>query len=97
MIRAAGAILPLSQLELEDRSLGTRHRAAIGLSEETDALVIVVSEDTSRITVAQGGKIELGVDLARLREILETARPGPQQGQVEVLEEEGTTFKPSIV
>ena len=97
MIRAAGAILPLSQLELEDRSLGTRHRAAIGLSEETDALVIVVSEETARISVAQGGKIELGVDLARLREILETARPGPQQGQVEVLEEEGTTFKPSIV
>lgn len=75
MIRAAGAILPLSQSELEDRTLGTRHRAAIGLSEETDALVIVVSEETARISVAQGGRIELGVDGTRLREILEAARP----------------------
>jgi diadenylate cyclase len=69
-IVTAGAILPLTQLPVRDRSLGTRHRAALGLSEETDAVVVVVSEETSRISVAQGGRIEVGVDEARLREIL---------------------------
>ncbi|TVP47330.1 MAG: TIGR00159 family protein [Gemmatimonadales bacterium] len=74
-IRAAGAILPLTQTPLADKSLGTRHRAAIGLSEETDAFVIVVSEETARISVARGGRIELGVDGDRLRSLLESARP----------------------
>jgi diadenylate cyclase len=69
-IVTAGAILPLTQLPVRDRSLGTRHRAALGLSEETDAVVVVVSEETSRISVARGGRIEVGVDEARLREIL---------------------------
>jgi diadenylate cyclase len=69
-IVTAGAILPLTQLPVRDKSLGTRHRAALGLSEETDAVVVVVSEETSRISVAQRGRIELGIDEARLREIL---------------------------
>ena len=74
-IQAAGAILPLSQNPLSDRSLGTRHRAAIGLSEETDAFVIVVSEETSRISVAYRGRIEAGVGAERLREMLEASLP----------------------
>jgi diadenylate cyclase len=69
-IATAGAILPLTQLPVRDKSLGTRHRAAMGLSEETDATVIVVSEETSRISVARGGRMEVGVDETRLREIL---------------------------
>lgn len=69
-IVTAGAILPLTQLPVQDRSLGTRHRAALGLSEETDAVAVVVSEETSRISVARGGRIEVGVDEVRLREIL---------------------------
>jgi len=69
-IATAGAILPLTQLPVRDKSLGTRHRAALGLSEETDATVIVVSEETSRISVARGGRMEVGVDESRLREIL---------------------------
>ncbi len=69
-IVTAGAILPLTQLPVHDKSLGTRHRAALGLSEETDATVVVVSEETSRISVARGGRLEVGVDEARLREIL---------------------------
>ena len=56
-IRAAGAILPLTQTTVKDRSLGTRHRAALGLSEETDAVVIVVSEETSQVSVADGRPI----------------------------------------
>jgi len=69
-IVTAGAILPLTQLPVRDKSLGTRHRAALGLSEETDATVIVVSEETSRISVARGGRMEVGVDENRLRELL---------------------------
>jgi diadenylate cyclase len=56
-IIGAGCILPLSQASLTDRSLGTRHRAALGLSEETDALVVVVSEETATITVAANGRL----------------------------------------
>lgn len=74
-IQAAGAILPLTQNRVGDRALGTRHRAAIGLSEETDAIVIVVSEETSRISVAYRGRIESGVTAERLREMLEASLP----------------------
>jgi len=69
-IRTAGAILPLTQSTVADRSLGTRHRAALGLSEETDAVVIVVSEETSQVSVARGGRLERGVSPERVREIL---------------------------
>lgn len=69
-IRTAGAILPLTQSSVTDRSLGTRHRAAMGLSEETDAVVVVVSEETAQISVALGGRLERDVDVDRLREIL---------------------------
>ena len=75
VIKAAGAILPLTQNPVRDRSLGTRHRAAIGLSEETDAIVIVVSEETSGISIAYRGSIEMGVDGNRLRQLLERTLP----------------------
>lgn len=74
-IRVAGAILPLTQTRLHDKSLGTRHRAALGLAEESDAFVIVVSEETARISVAYGGRLEVGVDSARLRKMLAEAFP----------------------
>jgi diadenylate cyclase len=63
-------ILPLTQFPVSDRSLGTRHRAAIGLSEETDAVVVVVSEETSKISIALRGRLERGVALDRLRNVL---------------------------
>lgn len=69
-IRCAGAILPLTQYSLTDKSLGTRHRAALGLSEETDAIVVVVSEESARVSVARGGRMERDVGPERLREIL---------------------------
>ena len=68
-IRSAAAILPLTQSQV-DHSLGTRHRAAIGLSEETDAIVIIVSEETSQIGVAIEGRLERDLGAERLREIL---------------------------
>jgi len=69
-IRSAGAILPLTQSPVRDRSLGTRHRAALGLSEETDAIVIVVSEETAQVAVAIAGSLERGVTSERLRAIV---------------------------
>lgn len=74
-ITIAGAIFPLTQHPLPDKSLGTRHRAAIGLSEETDAVVIVVSEETSRVSVARQGLLDRDVTTERLREILTVTRP----------------------
>ena len=63
----AGVILPLTQFPLADKSLGTRHRAAIGISEESDATAIVVSEETSQISLALRGRFERDVDGERLR------------------------------
>lgn len=57
-IAAAGAILPLSENDRLAQSVGTRHRAALGLTEETDAVVVAVSEETGLITVCQNGKME---------------------------------------
>jgi diadenylate cyclase len=75
VIETAGAILPLTQSSVQDRSLGTRHRAALGLSEETDAVVIVVSEESARVSVALGGRLERDVEPDRLRQILTGALP----------------------
>lgn len=66
-IFAAGVILPLTQFPVADRTLGTRHRAAIGISEETDAVAIVVSEETAQVSIAQSGRIERDVDTEQLR------------------------------
>jgi diadenylate cyclase len=69
-IIGAGCILPLSQVPLADRSLGTRHRAALGLTEETDAIVIVVSEETSTISVASGGRLTRNLTPAQVRALV---------------------------
>jgi diadenylate cyclase len=69
-IVAAGAILPLTQATLTDRSLGTRHRAALGLSDETDALVVVVSEETGAISVAHRSRLRRGVSADELQDLL---------------------------
>jgi diadenylate cyclase len=69
-IIGAGCILPLSQAVVVDRSFGTRHRAALGLSEESDATVIVVSEETSSVSVARGGLLQQQLTILQLRDLL---------------------------
>ncbi len=69
-ICAAGCLFPLSQKEELSKTLGTRHRAAIGITEETDAIVIVVSEETGSVSVAYNGRLRRGLDEARLHRVL---------------------------
>ncbi len=70
LIIAAGCILPLTQNPLLDRNLGTRHRAAVGLTEETDAVVVVISEETRIISLVVDGNLERNLTPAKLRERL---------------------------
>lgn len=67
---AAGCLLPLSQNPSLARNLGTRHRAGIGLSEETDAVCIIISEETGRVSVSVYGKLTEGLDEEGLRRVL---------------------------
>lgn len=69
-IAFAACIFPLTQRQDLNPSLGTRHRAAIGLSEETDALVVVVSEETGSISYAYKGQLHRGVTAEQLRSFL---------------------------
>lgn len=66
-VAAAGCFLPLSRTTDLGRAMGTRHRAALGLAEETDALVLVVSEETGRISLAVQGQMESPLDRESLR------------------------------
>jgi diadenylate cyclase len=70
VVVSAGCILPLTQSTLTDRALGTRHRAAIGMSEETDALVVIVSEENASISVAHKARLYRSLTTLELREIL---------------------------
>ena len=75
-IAAAACFLPLSINPKVSRELGTRHRAALGITEENDALAIVVSEETGAITVALAGALELGLTPERLRDRLRSLLTG---------------------
>ena len=72
-IIGAGCVLPLTQFKVADKSLGTRHRAALGLSEETDATVFVVSEETSTISVASHGLLHRHLTPQQVRDLLSGA------------------------
>jgi len=84
-IAAAACFLPLTVNPFIGKDFGTRHRAAIGLTEETDAVAIVVSEETGRISIALEGRIDQGIDgtelRARLRSLLSAERAAPSQGE----------------
>jgi diadenylate cyclase len=74
-IIAAGCILPLSQKPLADRALGTRHRAALGLTDETDALVVVVSEERATVSIAERGRLWRDLSTAEVRDVLSGRTP----------------------
>ncbi|MGN0440620.1 MAG: diadenylate cyclase, partial [Hominenteromicrobium mulieris] len=71
MIHAAGCILPLTKNTSVSAELGTRHRAALGVSEESDAVVVVVSEETGQISVAVNGVLARRFTRDTLRDVLE--------------------------
>lgn len=85
-IISATCYLPLSDNMLLSKELGTRHRAAVGISEVSDSLTIVVSEETGRISVAQGGGLTRNVDQEQLREILKKLQKyEPEMNRLELL------------
>ena len=67
---AAGCVLPLTQNKALNKELGTRHRAGIGISENSDALVIIVSEETGIISIAQNGKLTRFLDSKKIEKTL---------------------------
>jgi len=69
-IIAAGCFLPVTPSPEVSRSLGTRHRAGLGLAEETDAVAIIVSEETGAVSLAINRKLETHLDMGRLRDVL---------------------------
>lgn len=81
-VAAAGVILPLTaNAEFKDLS-GTRHRAGIGISEDTDALALIVSEETGQISLADRGAFTRGLSIAQVQDLLAGAfRPGARSGR----------------
>lgn len=73
---AAQCMLPLTESTSLSRELGTRHRAALGVTEESDAVAVVVSEETGRISLARGGRLQPVEDATRLEELLDEALEG---------------------
>src|SRR5213078_367939 len=93
-VAAASCFLPLTLNPRLSKDLGTRHRAAIGITEDTDAVAVVVSEETGLISFVQGGQIRRGLDGTRLRAaILDALEPSARtsDGEEEKLEEAETS------
>jgi len=81
-IHAAGCFLPLSTSDTIIKDLGTRHRAGIGMSEESDAVVIIVSEETGTISVAMGGQLQRGFTYTSLKRELDNLYVAPAGSKI---------------
>ena len=73
MIHAAGCILPLTKSDNVSIDLGTRHRAALGMSQATDAVCVIVSEETGGISVAKDGALNVKLTAIELERVLSQA------------------------
>jgi len=80
-VAAAACFLPLTLNPRLSKDLGTRHRAAIGITEDTDAVAVVVSEETGLISFVQGGQIRRGLDATKLRAHIFEAMQAPARGE----------------
>ena len=67
-ISAAGCVFPVSQRDIQDRAIGLRHRAGMGISEETDAIALVVSEETGALSLCFQGRLEHDLEPEELRQ-----------------------------
>ena len=82
-VAAAACFLPLTLNPMLSKDLGTRHRAAIGITEDSDAVAVVVSEETGLISFMQGGRIRRGLDATKLRGLILAALEAPARQREE--------------
>jgi diadenylate cyclase len=90
-VAAAACFLPLTLNPMLSKDLGTRHRAAIGITEDTDAVAVVVSEETGLISFVQGGQIRRGLDATKLRAQIFDAMKAPAREAAREAEAEAET------
>jgi len=90
-ISGAGCVFPLNQRELPDQSIGLRHRASMGITEESDAIALVVSEETGAISIAHEGDLEYDLEEDELKTRLKNllSYNTPEEGEESELGEEG--------
>ena len=92
-IAGAGCVFPLNQSELDDRSIGLRHRASMGITEESDAIALVVSEETGSISIGVEGELDRNLSETEVRErlselLLEDVGEEPEELSEESFEDE---------
>lgn len=92
-VMAAGCILALSEGKGISRDLGTRHRAALGVSESTDAIVLIVSEETGIISLAKGGRLVRHLDANSLSQILRDMYQKPAAGIISAIRTKARSYK----
>lgn len=92
---SAGCLLPLSSNQDITKDLGTRHRAAVGMSENSDAVIVVVSEETGVVSVAQDGKLYSGFDKTRLAARLKRYMQTEKEDEKESKQKKLRLFKKS--
>jgi diadenylate cyclase len=83
-IKAAGCVLPLTSNPDLDPNLGTRHRAAVGISERSDAVIVVVSEESGAVSVVCEGRIVRNLDAPALKNVLTTHLNGEKERNSEI-------------
>jgi diadenylate cyclase len=95
-IVAAGVVLPTSTRPDIDKLFGVRHRAGIGITEESDAIAVIVSEETGKISIAEEGKINYNLDSEKFRkmlsELLFNEKEGEEEKNLDLLIKKGLTF-----